>query len=797
MDSAKGSRRNSQANMDLDEPEETNDNGLLEQQKSVKKIVKIQNGMVSSDILKLNNNIGEGEAKFLPQGKPTVVILNGAGSARTENSEGRSEEKVEISRIQRADEAPSISNGAPEVPEVQNQLSTDPNSCVIINGSSNSSQLSASTSYSESKSANVSSLESEKIFDSDIRNNVDYTFGIEKCPAKVSCSKESSSDVGNYSNSYTSEISMNNIGARIGSTSHGTCCYLRPNINGCREDGEGPSGTQRRDEADRRDSSSGNEGDLSDVEDYCIYTYKGNDDAVEPLNARQPMNPGNEDELVAAGQPNSGRSSPEMDFLEMDFDPGPSCEQDTGDSDLASINEDIQNLTLDNVDSDPLLLNDLSGGKVAVSRQQSVVTPEVTVTKQREHNVSNYEDQRDNEIASTSNRPTNCTSPDSQCMPSTSAGLRKWEATSLNRSIGCPLRESYSYHNTSGDLISPGENRDTEAELWAENCSVSVPESANFNTRKNNLSSTLYHRMMAKKLMLNKQTTFSQSGDSNLENELCNARLGGSIVEKVMLWSEQEATIKQVTQIGTSACGATSAINALLALDVPFSLEVLVKGVATRLREPGTPLPRYLVSRSLAGATHKDVIRGISLATNGAVITKFFPFYPERNVSLSHWLHYWISRGAAPIATLNLQNCATGSNIPDAWHYQMIFGVSQSGIYMTNPLECLPEQLVWHQLVSPSILLIKRADVLAHWNPSTDLTPLIRLDQRWRKLNVLGQVVNMIRETMSERKRPANSTIGASHLRIPASFQAGITLVMRTDAPAAEELLHTEQLPLL
>lgn len=23
----------------------------------------------------------------------------------------------------------------------------------------------------------------------------------------------------------------------------------------------------------------------------------------------------------------SGRSSPEMDFLEMDFDPGPSCEQ--------------------------------------------------------------------------------------------------------------------------------------------------------------------------------------------------------------------------------------------------------------------------------------------------------------------------------------------------------------------------------------------------------------------------------------------------------------------------------------
>ena len=31
-----------------------------------------------------------------------------------------------------------------------------------------------------------------------------------------------------------------------------------------------------------------------------------------------------------------------------------------------------------------------------------------------------------------------------------------------------------------------------------------------------------------------------------------------------MLWSEQEATVKQVTQIGTSACGATAAINALV-----------------------------------------------------------------------------------------------------------------------------------------------------------------------------------------------------------------------------------------
>lgn len=74
-------------------------------------------------------------------------------------------------------------------------------------------------------------------------------------------------------------------------------------------------------------------------------------------------------------------------------------------------------------------------------------------------------------------------------------------------------------------------------------------------------------------------------------------------------------------------------------------METLVKSVNTRQREPGTPLPRYLYSRSVAGSTHRDLARGIAASTNGTVVTKFFAFYPERKISLSHWLHYWISRG--------------------------------------------------------------------------------------------------------------------------------------------------------
>lgn len=632
--------------------------------------------------------------------------------------------------------------------------------------------------------------------DIDMKNNVDYASAIEKCPSKVSCSSDSSpeADCSWTSKSYGSKRVLNNIGGSIGSTSQGTCCVLRPNINGSREIA-GPSGLQRtsqREQVERMDSSSGNEGDMSDGEDYCIYTYKGNDDAIHAIQ-KEDMNKGHAEEHGAGGQYHSGRSSPEMDFLEMDFDPGPSCEQDTGDSDLASINEDIQNIALDNVEPDPVL-NDLSSGKVVSRQGMATVSQNTRQSTQNVNHVvlpqcASNQPVIEQSVKSTYSAP---------WMPSTSAGTGRWESAALYRNTGCPLRESYGYHNTSGDLISPGDNRDSDSELWAESTTASIPDNSNLNARRVNLSSTLYHRMMAKKLMLNKQAAFNQSGDSNLESELCNERIDGlPPVEKVMLWSEQEATMKQVTQIGTSACGATSAINALLALNVSFSLEVLVKGVNTRLREVAVPLPRYLVSRSVAGATHKDIARGISLSTNGAVVTKFFAFYPERKVSLSHWLHYWISKGAAPIATLNLQHCGEGCDIPDAWHHQMIFGVGQAGIYLTNPLECLPEQFVWHQLVSPSILLIRRADVLSHWNENTDLTPLATMDQKWRKLNVLGQVVNMVREARRQRQQSNSTATGTTHIRIPASYQAGITLVMCADSAAATELLHAEQLPLL
>lgn len=81
---------------------------------------------------------------------------------------------------------------------------------------------------------------------------------------------------------------------------------------------------------ERRDSSSGNEGDFSDGEEYCIYTYKGNDNddpSPEDLRQRHQLERLQMEHPNANNDNPSGRSSPEMDFLEMDFDPGPSCEQ--------------------------------------------------------------------------------------------------------------------------------------------------------------------------------------------------------------------------------------------------------------------------------------------------------------------------------------------------------------------------------------------------------------------------------------------------------------------------------------
>ncbi|CAL8070173.1 unnamed protein product [Orchesella dallaii] len=261
-------------------------------------------------------------------------------------------------------------------------------------------------------------------------------------------------------------------------------------------------------------------------------------------------------------------------------------------------------------------------------------------------------------------------------------------------------------------------------------------------------------------------------------------------VEGAMIWHLHEAREISINQIGKSACGATACLNVLKALGcimTTLSPEFVSNCVGTRLRAEDAELPEYLLSRSNAGTTHEDLIAGIHRASNGLIYGRFFQINPTVGPSqFNKWLLYWICKGAVPIATLNLQIKRypeiVGGEIPDAWHHQMVFGMSKHGIFLTNPLECVPTVNLLRHLSSQSVLLVRREDVTRRNGPRTDLRKLARFaDPRWNEMNVLGQVSNMLLEEMPVLNGSAGLArrIRTTHITIPADYKSGITLFIR------------------
>lgn len=67
---------------------------------------------------------------------------------------------------------------------------------------------------------------------------------------------------------------------------------------------------------------------------------------------------------------------------------------------------------------------------------------------------------------------------------------------------------------------------------------------------------------------------------------------------------------------------------------------------------------------------------------------RFFQFHPRRRPKLVSWLAQWIRKGAVPVATMNMQLAVPErEEVPDAWHHQLIFGVTTNAVFMTNPLD--------------------------------------------------------------------------------------------------------------
>lgn len=476
--------------------------------------------------------------------------------------------------------------------------------------------------------------------------------------------------------------------------------------------------------------SSSDENDESISDDGCIYTYKGDNVADLPssfFNLELPVeNLESINEMVNAERERN--SSPEMDFLEMDFDPGPSGDVDSD----SSVNSEIErpiDLPLDSTENDDL---------------QS--EPGCSLSTNNNLPCDNFPENILNVI-----KVATPLTPKSMLLKShntfKTAVQMPWSCNLSERTKSAKqLRIIRRHMNSVGDLLSPKE--------YVPSPSPSLDNCCLIKSEKN-------------------------------DDEL---------IKQHMIWTEQEACLKQITQIGASSCGATAVLNVLIALRLPLPpLDKIHEYVPTNFRSNDSPLPEYLLSRSRAGCTHRELILGLHRASEGRVYCRFFSMYPERVVNLYKWLGFWIDQGAVPIATLNLQNCA--GPIPDSWHHQMIFGVGSKGIYLTNSLECVEADQLWPQLVSESVLLIRRDDVLSRWNQTTNLLELTTFkDRRWSAMNVLGQVAKIIREKRREYK--PNSTI-TSHIQIPADYKSGITLAINTNSPAFPLLQSCPELPLL
>ena len=238
----------------------------------------------------------------------------------------------------------------------------------------------------------------------------------------------------------------------------------------------------------------------------------------------------------------------------------------------------------------------------------------------------------------------------------------------------------------------------------------------------------------------------------------------------------------------SSSCGAVALLNVSLALDLDVDPVLVSDSVQTRLRRHDSPLPDYLLSRSMAGCTHHELIAATQCQPlRDKVRARFFPLH-NRVCDLAQQLISWISLGLVPVLTLNVQNgppCPDGQ-LQDSWHHSMVWGVLGQDIYMANPLDVMAESVLMAQLDCPSTMLIRRQDIVSRFHSSLDLQHINYLGARWRHMNVLGQVVNVIREERSRAREEAASALLetgqtevvalTSHIRIPASYTAGVTL---------------------
>mmetsp|Transcript_73188 Transcript_73188/g.238014 ORF Transcript_73188/g.238014 Transcript_73188/m.238014 type:complete len:259 (-) Transcript_73188:34-810(-) len=244
-------------------------------------------------------------------------------------------------------------------------------------------------------------------------------------------------------------------------------------------------------------------------------------------------------------------------------------------------------------------------------------------------------------------------------------------------------------------------------------------------------------------------------------------------------WSETEATRLAFSQSGASICGATALLNVLSALKLPIpDIRDADRAVKTNARKCNVSVSEYLAARSVAGTTAEAIVEGCAVVADKALASRFFDFYPPREVDLQRWLAGWLAQGCSAVGTINTQRMYGA----DYWHHQMIHGVSSKGVFVTNGVEVLGFREIELGLVSPSELLIRASDALG-CRPF-DAEACDAMGEAWARLGVARQLLELQSGASQEE-----------FVRIPAAYKGGITIFAKAGTPEAENLRSAPELP--
>jgi hypothetical protein len=252
------------------------------------------------------------------------------------------------------------------------------------------------------------------------------------------------------------------------------------------------------------------------------------------------------------------------------------------------------------------------------------------------------------------------------------------------------------------------------------------------------------------------------------------------------LFCAEDAHLYEVPQVLASGCGVTSLLNVLVTLKIAeiSALQSLDVSMCTlRKRSNEAALPQYLESRSVAGCTGQDLVDSMgrllssnhSLLGGATVEGKFWSMAAINGSSnsLAAFITEHIEAGHCLVATLNLQLFGN-----DAWHHQMIFGITNTAaadgsraiVHMMNPIEAYPVKVVQRLISTPSILLVRKEDIVLRYDRETE-DCAIYSSPLWKDFTVPAQI-----EAVMEATRLGATVGGPNYVVIPANYVGGIAV---------------------